>query len=124
MKRTLSGGGARPLLPRDKHVVSPKGWGKVKPSSVAERAEMPSACFLRQPSSYPVCNKNTGNFECRGFLAAKRRAQLVATDSRSVRPEARAQARAVARRAVSQARSYGCEWAKRGQAQADLSFAR
>ena len=120
----MSGGGVRsvrPRAPRDKDVKSPAGWGAVKPIRASERRALPSSCFLSPPSSYPVCNKRTGDYECRGLLAAKKRAQLVASKS-SNSSEAQSRARAAARKAVAKARAFKCAWAARGQPQARLDF--
>jgi len=115
----LSGGGFRPRAPRDKGVKSPAGWGVVKPHKMSERRELPASCFLSPPTSYPICNKNTGSYECRGLLAAKKRAMLVASKP-SNSPSSKATARSVARRAVQKARGFGCAWARRGEPQASL----
>lgn len=121
MLRTLSGGSAlkRPGAARDKGVKSPAGWGEVKPHTVAQRAKLPAVCFLVPgDNKYPICNRS-GNFECRGVLAAKKRAVLVASKP-GVSSEARSLAAKAARKALKTARQWGCAWSRAGEPQASL----
>ena len=84
---------------------SVKGWGKAFPKTRSKRKSMKSrcgsTCFLK-PSElkYPICSRGCSP-DCRGLLAAYRRAR------QSNR------APSVARRALSIARRKRCSWIKK-----------
>lgn len=90
------------LLKEAKNSV--KGWTKVAPKTKSERESIKKRggenCFLDPKNlKYPVCRKTDAEFDCRGALAAYRRARQYKQYD-------------IAKKALNVAKRHSCDWAK------------
>jgi hypothetical protein len=77
-----------------------RGWAKIAPRKGRERHtmyKMNKNCFLKPPESFPVCRRGSRKPDCRGILAAYRRAKQYGYYG-------------VAKKAKRLARSRKCSW--------------
>jgi hypothetical protein len=76
--------------------------------SSSERRSMSSRCFLLpKERKYPICDKRTGRYDCKGILAAAQRANINLRRGAGGSDHLKA-----LRRALSAAKRHGCEWRK------------
>lgn len=80
-----------------------KGWSKVAPKTKSERESVKqrggASCFLDPKNlKFPVCRKTDAEFDCRGALAAYRRAKQYGYSD-------------IAKKAINIAKRHSCDWA-------------
>ena len=89
-------------------------WRDIKPSKNGRKTykkRYGSKCFLL-PSQlkYPICNKRTGEVNCKGLLAAHYRAAL--SIRRGLKPKTYSY-RKITKKAKKLGKKYRCNWTKR-----------
>ena len=88
-----------------------KKWANMKPSKKqlkTYKKKHGSSCFLLpRENKYPVCDKRSGNIECKGLLAAHNRAAL--SIYRKLKPKTYSY-RKIRHKARKLAKKHKCNW--------------